>query len=74
MARAEADPARSDADCLVEFEPLTPMERKNSYFGLREELIGLPGGPVDLVELSAIRNPVLRRTIESERVTLYAAA
>ena len=73
-ARHDADPSRSDVDCLVEFAALSPVERKNAYFGLRDDLMRMFGRPVDLVEASAVRNPIVLRAIESERVALYAAA
>jgi len=67
------DPAHSDLDLLVQFESLPPAEHADSYFGLLEGLEALFGRPVDLVELSAIRNPYLLRAIQAGRVRLYAA-
>jgi predicted nucleotidyltransferase len=40
------DPQRSDADFLVEFEPLAEGEHADAYFGLRESLeaVSKPSG------------------------------
>ena len=74
-ARAtDFDPAHSDADFLVEFEP----EAKNgfgSYFEFKaalERLLQLKRG-VDLVEPKALRNPYLLEGINSSRELVYAA-
>ncbi len=68
------DPARSDLDFLVEFQPQPPASRADSYFGLMEDLERLFGVPVDLVEPGPIANPYFRQAIEKSQVTLYAAA
>ena len=67
------DPERSDLDFLVEFEPLPEGRCADAYFGLREGLIELYGRPVDLVMVSAVRNPYFLENIASSRVLLYAA-
>ncbi len=68
------NPASSDVDLLVEFEPLTPSQHADSYFGLQEDLEQLLGLPVDLVEPGPIRNPYFKRAVEETQVLLYAAA
>jgi prevent-host-death family protein len=72
-ARGDAGPS-SDVDLLVEFAPMTPMERAEALFGLQEDLERLLGRAVDLVEEETIRNPHLRRSIERAHVVLYEAA
>jgi uncharacterized protein len=72
--RGDFDPAHSDLDFCVEFQPMTPEEHAGSYFGLLEELQDLFARRVDLVEIAAVRNPYLRQEIEALHVTLYAAA
>jgi predicted nucleotidyltransferase len=67
------DAVRSDADFLVEFEPLPPADYADAYFGLREALQHLAGRPVDLLTESALENPWLRRRIEAERRPLFPA-
>jgi predicted nucleotidyltransferase len=67
------DPARSDLDFLVTFEPLTPVDYADAFFGLREALEALSGRPIDLVTEAALENPHLRRRVESQRRTLFRA-
>ncbi len=67
------DPQRSDADFLVEFEPLAEGEHADAYFGLRESLESLLARPIDLVMTKAIRNPYFLEAIEPTRTLLYAA-
>ena len=71
--RDEFDPATSDLDFLVEFEEMRPEDYGDAYFGLLAALEDLFGRPVDLVVLSAVRNPYMREAIEESRVVLYAA-
>ena len=67
------DPARSDLDLLVAFEPMPPVAYAEAYFGLREALEALSGRPVDLVTEAALENPHLRRRVDMERRTLFPA-
>lgn len=73
-ARDDFDPEKSDFDFSVRFSPMTPEEHAASYFGLVEDLEGLFGRRVDLVEIKAVRNPYLRRSIEEGQETVYASA
>ena len=68
------DPERSDLDFLVEFEPLTPTDHADGYFGLLHGLEDLLGRPIDLLERAPIRNPFLLATIGESEVVLYEAA
>ncbi len=72
-ARDDFDSERSDVDLLVEFEALPPGGYADAYFGLRESLEDLFGRGVDLVALSAVRNPYMKADIERTRTLLYAA-
>jgi uncharacterized protein len=67
------DPNRSDLDFAVEFEPLSPIEHADHFFGLKEDLEALFQRPVDLLELAPIRNPYLLKSIEQTRLRVYAA-
>lgn len=68
------DANRSDADFLVEFQPMSPAQHADSYFGLLEDIERLLGMKVDLVEAGPIRNPYFRESVERSRVLLYDAA
>jgi predicted nucleotidyltransferase len=62
----------SDVDVLVEFYPDVTW----SLFDLvtmQDELAAIFGRKVDVVELSAVRNPFRRREIERTRQVLFAA-
>jgi uncharacterized protein len=72
-ARGDFDPDRSDFDFVVEFDRTAPQHPFDSYFGLKEELEALFGRNVDLVELSAVRNPYLKASTEQSRENVYAA-
>ena len=73
-ARSEGfDPARSDLDFLVEFEPLQPGAYVDAYFGLKEGLEELFGRPADLVSAASIRNRYFRASVERTKAPLYAA-
>ncbi len=72
-ARDDFDDQSSDVDLLVEFEDIPFADRGDAYLGLLTETEALLGRPIDLVEVSAVRNPYLRRGIEASRQPLYAA-
>ena len=72
-ARNDFDDQSSDLDFVVEFAELSSDEHARSYFALLNELERVFGRKVDLVEVSAVRNPYIRRNIEDSRVTVYAA-
>jgi uncharacterized protein len=69
LARGEAT-AESDIDLLVEFEApdLHPSKR---YFGLLHHLEDTLGCGVDLLTVSGLRNPYLRRRVLKERMNVY---
>jgi uncharacterized protein len=73
-AGEDFDPARSDLDFLVEFDPRAPDALSlKTFFGLKESLEALFGRSVDLVEPGAIRNPYLKTSIEGWREPLFEA-
>jgi hypothetical protein len=73
ILRGDFDPERSDADFLVEFEPVPVAERMQNYLGLRGALAALLSRPVDLVEDGAIRNPYILKSVAEQEQVLYAA-
>ena len=72
-AGGDFDPSRSDLDFLVEFEQLAPGEYADTYFGLLDALRDLFKINVDLVTISAVKNPYFLKRIEQSRTLLYAA-
>ena len=67
------DPARSDVDFLVEFQPAAQAAYADTYFGLLEELEALLQRRVDLIRPSAIRNPFFKASVEETRESVYEA-
>lgn len=71
----QPDPAvmPRDLDVLVRFAP--GLERRAwQYFDLREELQTVSDRPVDLIEIDAVKNPLLRKEFERTRVVLLEVA
>ena len=66
------DPDTSDADFLVEFDPASTT-LFDDYFGLKEDLEGLLGVPVDLVAPRALENPYFAKSVRAGLRELYAA-
>lgn len=68
------DPARSDADFLVVFDPASPLPPLKQYFDFKEALEALLGRSVDLVEPGAIeasRNYIRRGRILAEGEAIH---
>ncbi|HEX4797353.1 MAG TPA: nucleotidyltransferase domain-containing protein [Humisphaera sp.] len=71
--RADFNPEDSDLDFVVEFNNFTIHNAADRYFDLLFDLEALFGRKIDLIIESSIRNPYLRKSIEADRVNLYAA-
>ena len=63
---------RSDIDVLISFEPDFPWSLFD-WIDMIEELKGILGREVDLVEKSGLRNPFRRHEILNNRQVIYAA-
>jgi predicted nucleotidyltransferase len=72
-ARDDFDPSTSDIDLLVEFLPGNELSAL-AFIELAHELESVLGRRVDLLELSAVENPILREAFLRDRVPFYAAA
>jgi predicted nucleotidyltransferase len=72
-ARDDFDPSTSDIDLLVEFLPGNDLSALG-FIELADALEGVLGRRVDLIELSAVENPILREAFVRDRVPFYAAA
>jgi len=66
----EFSPA-SDVDFMVNFGQVNLPQYFNNYMALREGLEHLLCRQVDLVEEKAIRNPILRRSIDRSKKLIY---
>lgn len=72
--RDDFAPERSDLDFLVVYEPQTPEEHYENFFGLWESLQAMFDRDIDLVEESAIKNPYFGAAVHSTKVPLYGAS
>jgi len=72
-ATEDFDPATSDLDFVVDFQPGPRRGLDDPFFHLKDELEDLFGQSVDLIEQAAIANPYLRDSIKDTGETLYAA-
>ena len=70
---ADFDPAKSDADFLVEFDKASGLSALDQFLGFSEALERILERPVDLVEASAVKNPYVRATINRSKELIYAA-
>ena len=66
------DPEDSDVECLVEFFPDNETLFAD-YFDLKAELERIVGREVDLVDISAVRNPYFKKSARANAQELYAA-
>jgi predicted nucleotidyltransferase len=73
-ARGDFDLETSDLDFLVEFEPMSPTEHADAFFGLLADLERLFKRHVDLLEPGPIENPYLWESIVRSRKVVYEAA
>ena len=73
VLRHDYRPGESDIDLLVEFQPLDASSLYKTYFALLNDLRQGLASQVDLVMADAVRNPVIKRTIEASKQEIYAA-
>lgn len=72
-AEGEFDSHQSDLDFLVEFLPLQAGQHADAYFALLDSLQALFGRPVDLLMVTAIKNPYFLQSVNRTRQVVYAA-
>jgi uncharacterized protein len=65
------DLERSDIDLLVEIDTKDPLERGEKLLSLWDLFEGFFNRKVDLLTESSIRNPFLRKSIDSTKVLIY---
>lgn len=73
LTEEQFDGDSSDLDFLVEFLPLEPGQRADTYFSLLEGLEALFQRHVDLVVTRAIKNPYFQQAVDRDRELLYMA-
>lgn len=61
----------SDVDLLVEIDSSDPFDYADNYFNLKFALQELFKRPVDLLENKALKNPFVRKNIDSSKFLIY---
>lgn len=74
VLREDFDPKRSDIDLTVEFGRTRLFGMADQYFRFKAALERLLGHKVDLVELRAMPDSRLKRSIERSQVMVYGQA
>ena len=64
----------SDIDFLVRFGDIDLLEYFDNYMELKESLEKLLSRVVDLVEIQTVKNPILKRSIDHNKVLIYGRA
>lgn len=62
---------QSDLDFLVRFSGVDPINYFDNYIDFKDELKKLYSREVDLVEVQAIKNPILKKSIDRHKIMLY---
>lgn len=65
------DPKKSDIDLLVEIDSSDPIDRGEKLLSLWDLFENFFNRKVDLLTESSIRNPYLKKSIESTKVLIY---
>lgn len=66
------DSSKSDIDLLVEIDDPNPIERGEKLISLWDNFESFFHRKVDLLTDSSIRNPYLRKNIDSTKILIYA--
>ncbi len=64
----------SDVDLIVDFQDWQSNDIVDDFFDLKDSLEELFSRPVDLMGYQPIRNPILRRSVESTKRLIYERA
>ena len=63
----------SDIDLIVDFQGVELYDYADNYFDFKESLENLFKREVDLLEDKAIKNPYLRKSIDSSKQLVYGS-
>lgn len=61
----------SDIDLIVDIDSKDPLDYSDNYFALKFQLENIFKRPVDLLEDKAIKNPFLKKQIDTTKVLIY---
>jgi uncharacterized protein len=63
--------SKSDIDLIVDIADSDPFAYTDNYFDLKFKLENLFNRPVDLLENKALKNPYLKKEIDTTKVLVY---
>jgi predicted nucleotidyltransferase len=63
----------SDIDFVVDFNDVSLYDYADNYFNFKKSLEKLLLRPIDLLEDKAVKNPYLRKSIDSTKQIVYGA-
>ncbi len=61
----------SDIDLLVDFEDMDVIDYADNYFNLKSALEAILKRPIDLLEQQAVKNPYLKKSIDTNKQLIY---
>jgi uncharacterized protein len=61
----------SDIDLLVRFSNVNLFDYFDNYMDFKESLEDIFDRTVDLVEVQTLKNPILKRSIDNNKIKLY---
>lgn len=67
------DPATSDLDFLVEFDPHDCLGPADQYFGLMNDLKAMFNRDIHLVTARSMRNPYFIKSVNATRKSIYGS-
>ena len=66
--------SESDLDFLVQFnDKINLLDYADNFFSMMEELEKLYGRKIDLLTVTSLKNPILKKEIGNTQIELYAA-
>jgi len=61
----------SDIDFLVRFSNVNPFDYFDNYMDFKESLEILFSRKIDLLEMQTIKNPILKKSIDRNKIRIY---
>lgn len=62
---------KSDIDFLVRFSGVDPFDYFDNYMDFKDNLSDLFSREIDLVEIQTLKNPILKRSIDRDKIIVY---
>ena len=72
--RLDFNPLASDIDLLVIIDEEDPIERGNLLLGIWAKMETFFNRKVDLLTFDSMRNPILRKAVDRDKVKIYDRA